>query len=99
MLFTKNRKKRDEYYQQIDRIYNNDSIIISSKLREELLNSAKGLQKGDQISYLAFKLYPFVCDEVLKNKSNELIAFKKYLEKTRWKYYWGSVLGMAFVKT
>ena len=33
MIFTKNRKKRDEYYQQIDRIYNNDSIIISSKLR------------------------------------------------------------------
>ena len=79
MIFTKNRKKRDEYYQQIDRIYNSDSIIISSKLREELLNSAKGLQKGDQISYLAFKF-------------NELIAFKKYLEKTRWKYYWGSVL-------
>ncbi|MDO5078169.1 hypothetical protein [Streptococcus minor] len=101
MFLTNSRQKRDGYYRQIEQIYNNKHIIISSKLRKELLSSAKGLQNGEQISYLAYKLYPFVCDEILENKSNknELIILKKYLEKTRWKYYWGTVLGMAFVRS
>ena len=32
-----------------------------------------------------------------ENKNN-IPLIEKYLEKARWKYYWGSVLGMAFVR-
>lgn len=102
MMFSKRRKrKRITFYHQIELVYNNPSLKISKDLRKALLESALGLEKGDRIAYLAYRLYPFVCDEILNQKANrngELIVLQKYLERTRWKYYWGVVLSMAFAR-
>ena len=92
MMFSKRRKrKRSTFYHQIELVYNNPSLKISKDLRKALLESA----------FLAYRLYPFVCDEILNQKANrndELIVLQKYLERTRWKYYWGVVLSMAFAR-
>ncbi|MEX2804536.1 bacteriocin immunity protein [Streptococcus sp. H31] len=101
MVSKRKQKKQQEFYHQIELVYNNPTLMISGDLRQELLESAAGLENGDRISYLAYKLYPFVSDEILHHKANrndELIILKKYLERTRWKYYWGSVLSMAFAR-
>ena len=70
MMFSKRRKrKRSTFYHQIELVYNNPSLKISKDLRKALLESALGLEKGDRIAYLAYRLYPFVCDEILNQKA------------------------------
>ncbi|MCF2665675.1 bacteriocin immunity protein [Streptococcus alactolyticus] len=100
MFMNKRRKrKRQIFYHHIELVYNNPTLVISEELRQALLNSASGLEKGDSIAYLAYRLYPFVCDEVLHRKANrndELLVLKKYLERKRWRYYWGVILQVAF---
>lgn len=102
MIFSKRRKrKRHAFYHQIELVYNNPSLKISKDLRQALLESVSDLEKGDRIAYLAYRLYPFVCDEILNHKANrddELVVLQKYLERARWKYYWGAVLSMAFAR-
>lgn len=101
MFFKRGARKRKEFYHQIELVYNNSTLLISEELRQALLDSVLRLEKGDRIAYLAYKLYPLVCDEILHCKSNrndELVVLQKYLEKARWKYYWGSVLSMAFIR-
>ena len=86
MFMNKRRKrKRQIFYHHIELVYNNPTLVISEELRQALLNSASGLEKGD--------------DEVLHRKANrndELLVLKKYLERKRWRYYWGVILQVAF---
>lgn len=62
MFFKRGARKRKEFYHQIELVYNNPTLLISEELRQALLNSVSGLEKGDRIAYLAYKLYPLVCD-------------------------------------
>lgn len=101
MFFKRKQRKRKDFYHHIELVYNDPTLIISKELRQALLKSVSGLEKGDRIAYLAYQLYPFVCDEILHRKANrndELVVLQKYLEKARWRYYWGSVLSMAFAR-
>lgn len=101
MFFRRRARKRQEFYHHIELVYNNPTLGISEELRQALLASVFNLEKGDRIAYLAYILYPLVCDEIRHRKSHrneELVILQKYLEKARWKYYWGSVLSMAFIR-
>ncbi len=40
----------------------------------------------------------FILEESYSNNSSDLIRLKKYLERIRWRYYLGEVLGIAFMK-
>lgn len=91
-------KRKTFFKNQVETIYQNKTLNLSDNLNKELLETIKDIQKGDRISYLAYRLYPHVLKELNSNHSEELKAFKKYLEKKRWKYYFGSVLSMAFVR-
>lgn len=91
------KKKRMIFLNQVEEIYQNNNLNLSKKLNKELLKTIKGIDKGDRISYLAYHLYPYVLEELLRNDSEELKLFKKYLEKIRWKYYFGQVFAMSFV--
>ncbi|ESV55208.1 hypothetical protein SAG0136_08325 [Streptococcus agalactiae LMG 14747] len=92
------KKKKMIFLNQIHEIYQNNNLDLSPRFNKELLKTIKGVEKGDRISYLAYRLYPYVLEELLRNDSEELKLFKKYLERTRWKYYFGQVFAMSFVR-
>lgn len=92
------KKKKIIFLNRVEELYKNKTLDLSEKLNEKLLETIKGAKKGDRISYLAYRLYPYVLKELTFNGSEELNLFKKYLERTRWKYYFGEVLSMAFIK-
>lgn len=73
------RKKR-ALKSDIEKIYFNKQLHLSMELKNELLKTIKDIEKGDRISYLAYKLYPYVLKETYSNKSNELILLKKLRE-------------------
>lgn len=101
MFFKDSEVKKKDFYHNIELVYNNHDLVLSKELRQALLDSIKGLETGDRIAYLAYQLYPFVCDEIVERKANrndELLVLQKYLVKTRWKYYWGAVLSMSFTR-
>ncbi|MFS1664270.1 bacteriocin immunity protein [Streptococcus sp. zg-JUN1979] len=90
--------KKAIFLNNVETLYRNQSLHLSASFREELLKTIHGFNKGDKISYLAYRLYPYVLEELLLNDSKELTVFKTYLERTRWKYYLGEVFSMAFVR-
>ncbi|BBE40800.1 MULTISPECIES: bacteriocin immunity protein [Streptococcus] len=92
------KKKKNEFYNKVTEIYNNQELLLSDKLRDELLKAIKGFQKGDRISYLAYRLFPYVLEETFSKPNKDLKEFKRYLEKVRWKYYFGEILGLAFIR-
>ncbi|MFU2182621.1 bacteriocin immunity protein [Streptococcus pluranimalium] len=92
------KKKKMIFLNQVKKIYQNDTLDLSQKLNKELLKTIKSVEKGDRLGYLAYRLYPYVLEELLHNDSEELKVFKKYLERTRWKYYFGQIFAMSFVR-
>lgn len=92
------KNKKAIFYKNINELYSNNQLELSEELRTQLLKTINDFHQGDRISYLAYRLYPYVLKESFSNQSNEFILFKKYIEKVRWKYYFGEVLGMAFKK-
>lgn len=87
-----NSKSRNKFMEFIKRFYNDKNLKLSEPFREKLLEVAVGLEKKSRISYLAYVLYPYVSKEVMNNPNNlDLLDFKKYLERQRWKYYFGMV--------
>lgn len=46
------KRKRQIFYHHIELVYNNPTLVISEELRQALLNSASGIEKGDSIAYL-----------------------------------------------
>lgn len=87
---------KQSFKNEIEKIYWNKQLHLSQALREELLKTMTELENGDRVSYLAYRLYPHVLKETFSNKADELMSLKKTLEKARWKYYFGEVLGIAF---
>lgn len=97
-----NVKKKTEFMELIRGVYNNKNLGLSDTLKKKLLETAKGLESGYKISFLSYSLYPYVVKELQRESlsdSCELLHFMKYLEKKRWKYYFGSIVGVAFSST
>lgn len=92
--------KVKDFMEKIHKIYNKKDLNLSEKTKEELLNQYKKLdQEKTNLVYAAYDLYPLIRDDSYDNKEDEdLMAFLKYLERNKWKAYFGMVLGSAFSK-
>lgn len=92
------KEKLREFIQLLEAVYYNPNLNLKKETKEELVRVRLALDKKIRISYLAYQLYPFVYQEKLDNPSSmELEAFSNFLLKNRWRYYVGSVFGMAFI--
>lgn len=90
--------KKKIFIQKINEILSDSELKLSKELEILLIKSIDLCEKGEKISYLSYKIYPWVLEELTLNQGqpNKLKMFKRYLEQQRWKYYFGSALGMAF---
>ena len=93
------KKKKKAFIQKTNEILSDPELKLSKELKALLVESIDLCEKGEKISYLSYKIYPWVSEELTLNQgqSDKLKMFKHYLEQQRWKYYFGSALGMAFV--
>ncbi|HFR3418623.1 TPA: hypothetical protein ACHU7S_001914, partial [Streptococcus suis] len=98
MKMFRNSKKSKLFIQKINELLSDSELKLSKALKFQLLEAMELCEKGSKISYLSYKIYPWVLEELALNRiqSDKLKMFKRYLEQERWKYYFGSALGMAF---
>ncbi|HEL1649236.1 hypothetical protein [Streptococcus suis] len=98
MKMFRNSKKSKLFIQKINELLSDSELKLSKALKFQLLEAMELCEKGNKISYLSYKIYPCVSEELALNRiqSDKLKMFKRYLEQERWKYYFGSALGMAF---
>ena len=92
-------RNKKSIYTKTNEILSDPELKLSKELKALLVESIDLCEKGEKISYLSYKIYPWVLEELTLNQgqSDKLKMFKRYLEQQRWKYYFGSALGMAFV--
>lgn len=90
-------EKRHTFITLLEAVYYQPDLKLKEETKKELVKIRLELNKNTRIAYLAYQLYPFIYQEKLDHPtSTELTDFSSFLLKNRWRYYAGSVLGMAF---
>ena len=56
MFFKRKQRKRKDFYHHIELVYNDPTLIISKELRQALLKSVSGLEKGDRIALFSLSI-------------------------------------------
>lgn len=94
-----NKEKKRAFMADLHKIYNKKTLNLKEQTKKEILNQYKKLdQNSTNIAYASYALYPLIREESYQTKDKDLEKLLKFLEKNKWKAYFGMVLGSAFAR-
>lgn len=94
-----NREKKKTLMESLHKVYNNKSLNLRDKTKNEILDQYKKLENDStNIAYASYALYPLIKEDSYDNKDEDLDKLLLFLERNKWKAYFGMVLGSAFAK-